>query len=163
RDSCGWSDARAPRSWLVRCEGSGSMREAVSSLLSAAGFASGFFGGSGLRRPAREFGASFGCSGTSRASNACSAASLSASRRARRDVNCSSAILTPVQLVFRDVLHYAVRYEVPDGCTIHHPLSAIRGRYRQRRDLHETQPIDRQPLTVEFVTGPTDPDEMGQG
>src|SRR5699024_4917771 len=78
-------------------------------------------------------------------------ASRSASRRARRDVNCSSAILTPVQHVLRDVLHDSVRHEVPDGRTIHHPLSAIRRRYRQWRKLHETQPGDRQPINMEYV------------
>src|SRR5699024_7006897 len=101
--------------------------------------------------------------GTSRASNACSAASRSASRRARRDVNCSSAILTPVQLVLRDVLHDSVRYEVPDGRTIHHPLSAIRGRYSHLLNLHETHQVDWQHINIEFVPRRAGPYEVRQG
>src|SRR5699024_2600218 len=129
RVSRGWSEASAPRSWEVRGEGSGSMWESESapSPVAGPGAASGFIGARGLIKSELELVASVVCPGTIRASNAGAAASRSLARRPRRDVDFSSAILTPVQPVLREVLHDSVGYELPDGRTVHDPLSAIRG------------------------------------
>src|ERR1700729_1362552 len=54
-------------------------------------------------------------------------------------------VAVAVQPALGDVLHYAVRDQVPDRLTPAHPLPALGGRDGQGRDLDEADLVTRQP------------------
>src|SRR5215471_9836817 len=66
----------------------------------------------------------------------------------------------PVKCPLRDILHDAVRHQVPDGLPLLDPLAAIGRGDRQRRDLDQADPAVRQPGTAQVMPGPGAPDEM---
>src|SRR5213078_4960356 len=73
-----------------------------------------------------------------------------------------SAIPPLVQAAFRDVLHDAVRNQVPDRLTLRDPLPARGRRDRQRRYLHQADLVNRQTGPAQPVPGTRAPHEVGQ-
>src|SRR5690349_10715524 len=96
---------------------------------------------------------------------------LSSAASAATRANCSArgvadtellGVWLCVQAVLVDVLDDPVRDEVPDGLVALDAGPAVGRADRHGGDLHEGDPVGRQPLVGQLVPGPGHPDEVRQ-
>src|SRR5665648_214979 len=68
----------------------------------------------------------------------------------------------PIQPMFGDVLHDAVRHEIPDRLASPDAVSTVGGADGQSRDHLQCHPILGQPVVAQDMPGPGHPDEVGE-